>query len=322
VRGALHAQKLGDVHSLTSCAGELADLRTTAETVSQDRGRRVGLTYRGEKSPSGAGPAHLQVATLEAEVSGQAAAARVEPLHLRPSLVDDALVGIPTQDCVVMAVDLRDAAYAVESGWCPTRCVLREQLSQRHRLLAEALHVQVVAQQFGCVGTKNSCAAWLEADDQSTGTNMVRERVDGVAKDPFRGRELAGRSLWQYFDQSMTTAVFVHCPAKLVPPPRDSKGALCSRHTATASAPASTVHGRTTPTGNWRKFDASMEYAPRLPASKRTSPSTRAANARCRDTTSIPGVGGRSVTGSGNSTVAIATQLTPRGGAGTPEAWF
>jgi hypothetical protein len=29
----------------------------------------------------------------------------------------------------------------------------------------------------------------------------------------------------QYFVQSITTAVFVHCPARLVPPPRNSTGA-------------------------------------------------------------------------------------------------
>ena len=29
---------------------------------------------------------------------------------------------------------------------------------------------------------------------------------------------------WQYLDQSITTASFVHCPARLVPPPRDSSG--------------------------------------------------------------------------------------------------
>ena len=63
----------------------------------------------------------------------------------------------------------------------------------------------------------------------------------------------------QYFDQSSTTAVFVHCPARLVPPPRDSTGTSCSRHTATASAAASGVRGSTTPIGTCRKFDASVE---------------------------------------------------------------
>ena len=39
---------------------------------------------------------------------------------------------------------------------------------------------------------------------------------------------------WQYFDQSMTTATLHVCPARLVPPPRDTTGAPCSRHTAIA----------------------------------------------------------------------------------------
>jgi hypothetical protein len=54
---------------------------------------------------------------------------------------------------------------------------------------------------------------------------------------------------WQYFDQSMTTAALHACPARLVPPPRDTTGASCSRQTATASTPASTVRGTTTPMG-------------------------------------------------------------------------
>ena len=57
---------------------------------------------------------------------------------------------------------------------------------------------------------------------------------------------------WQYFVQSMTTAVLTHCPARLVPPPRDRTGAPASRHTATAAAPASTVRGTTTPIGTCR----------------------------------------------------------------------
>jgi hypothetical protein len=57
---------------------------------------------------------------------------------------------------------------------------------------------------------------------------------------------------WQYFVQSMTTAVLVHWPPRLVPPPRDSTGAWCRAHTASAAAPASTVRGTTTPIGTCR----------------------------------------------------------------------
>jgi hypothetical protein len=56
----------------------------------------------------------------------------------------------------------------------------------------------------------------------------------------------------QYLVQSTTTAVFVHCPARLVPPPRDSSGAPNRAQTATAAAPASTFRGTTTPSGTWR----------------------------------------------------------------------
>jgi hypothetical protein len=54
---------------------------------------------------------------------------------------------------------------------------------------------------------------------------------------------------WQYFDQSMTTAALHACPARLVPPPRDTTGAPNSRHRATACTPASTLRGITTPIG-------------------------------------------------------------------------
>jgi hypothetical protein len=74
----------------------------------------------------------------------------------------------------------------------------------------------------------------------------------------------------------MTTPALVHCPARLVPPPRDSTGASYSRQTMIASTAASTVRGTTTPMGTCRKFDASVEYVARDPGSNRTSPSTRA----------------------------------------------
>ena len=56
----------------------------------------------------------------------------------------------------------------------------------------------------------------------------------------------------QYLDQSITTATLQVCPARLVPPPRDTTGAPCSRQTATAATPASMVRGTTTPIGTWR----------------------------------------------------------------------
>jgi hypothetical protein len=57
---------------------------------------------------------------------------------------------------------------------------------------------------------------------------------------------------WQYLDQSMTTATLHDCPARLVPPPRDTTGAPCSRHTAMAATASSTERGTTTPIGTWR----------------------------------------------------------------------
>lgn len=78
------------------------------------------------------------------------------------------------------------------------------------------------------------------------------------------------RRWWQYLAQSVTTAVFVHWPPRLVPPPRESTGAPNRAYTSTAAAPTSRSRGTTTPIGTWRWFDPSVAYAPRLPASKRT----------------------------------------------------
>ena len=65
----------------------------------------------------------------------------------------------------------------------------------------------------------------------------------------------------QYLEKSSTTAVLVHWPARLVPPPRDRTGAPNSRATAIAATASSGVRGTTTPIGTWRKLDASVEYA-------------------------------------------------------------
>src|SRR5689334_1357790 len=112
-------------------------------------------------------------------------------------------------------------------------------------------------------------------------------------------------TLVQYLDQSSTTAVFVHCPARLVPPPRDSTGTPNSRATATASTAASGVSGSTTPIGTCRKFEASVEYAARVPLSNRTSPSTRRASSAASPATSHSRAAtpsARRTTGAGRST--------------------
>ncbi len=67
-----------------------------------------------------------------------------------------------------------------------------------------------------------------------------------------RRRRSTDTTPWQYFVQSSTTALLQHCPARLVPPPRDSTGAPCRRQTATASTASSTDAGSTTPIGTRR----------------------------------------------------------------------
>jgi len=53
----------------------------------------------------------------------------------------------------------------------------------------------------------------------------------------------------QHFDQSITMAVFVRWPPRLMPRRGTAPGAPCSRQTVTASALASTLCGTTTATG-------------------------------------------------------------------------
>src|SRR5207244_1775781 len=51
-------------------------------------------------------------------------------------------------------------------------------------------------------------------------------------------------SAWfRYFEKSRTTATLQHWPARLVPPPRGSSGARCSRQTRPVCMTASTGHG-------------------------------------------------------------------------------
>jgi hypothetical protein len=50
----------------------------------------------------------------------------------------------------------------------------------------------------------------------------------------------------------MTTATLQHWPARLVPPPRGSTGARCSRQTRTVSTTSSRLRGMTTPIGSMR----------------------------------------------------------------------
>ena len=63
-------------------------------------------------------------------------------------------------------------------------------------------------------------------------------------------RSIATRVRWR--EQSITTASLQVWPARLVPPPRMTIAAPCSRHSATAAITASMVRGTTTPIGTWR----------------------------------------------------------------------
>src|SRR5262249_2778448 len=75
-----------------------------------------------------------------------------------------------------------------------------------------------------------------------------------------------------YLLKSSTTATLQHCPAREVPQPRGSRGALNSRQGATAASTSSTSRGMTTPIGIWREFESSVALKARRLLSKRTSP--------------------------------------------------
>ncbi len=74
----------------------------------------------------------------------------------------------------------------------------------------------------------------------------------------------------QCFDQSMTTAVLAHCPARLGAAAPDRTGAPKSRAQRRPPRPPRRGCGATTtPMGTWRKLEASVGVGARLPASNR-----------------------------------------------------
>jgi hypothetical protein len=82
-----------------------------------------------------------------------------------------------------------------------------------------------------------------------------RRSVSSTQPGCTRARRLPGSSSSTRptcFDQSTTTATLQVCPARPVPPPRESTGAPWRRQAATVSTTSSTVRGTTTPIGTWR----------------------------------------------------------------------
>ena len=100
-----HAEQFGQVHRLAAAAIKLMDLGPAAESVGEYDCFRHPAS-RGKQHLLGAGDADLMVSGLEAEVPGQAAAAGLQgsgPHTPSPGVG----VGVPAQDGVLMAVDLR-----------------------------------------------------------------------------------------------------------------------------------------------------------------------------------------------------------------------
>src|SRR3954470_20584736 len=72
----------------------------------------------------------------------------------------------------------------------------------------------------------------------------------------------------RYFEPSITIARLTVSPDRLVPPPRLTIGAPNCAHARCAATTSSTDLGTTTPSGIWRKFEESLAYIARVPASK------------------------------------------------------
>jgi hypothetical protein len=82
-----------------------------------------------------------------------------------------------------------------------------------------------------------------------------RRRSSRIVPGSTRASFLSGSissTRFRYFEKSIITATLQHCPARLVPPPREMTGASYSRQRRTVSSTSSTVRGRTTPIGSMR----------------------------------------------------------------------
>ncbi len=107
-------QDLGQVNALAAAAVKLVDLCAAAETVCHDQGFVSHVTKRGEQDTLGAVPADGQMPGLAAEVSGQSAAAGVQPVGADAHVLQQGQVVLVPHDGVLVMTLLATWSCPVE----------------------------------------------------------------------------------------------------------------------------------------------------------------------------------------------------------------
>src|SRR5947209_7097588 len=120
-------QELREMHAAATADVALFDLGSAAESICEDHVVIAAPLDRGVEHAFGTGLGHVVVAALEPEVAGQSTAAGLQHVHARPGGGEKIMVGVTSQDCVLMAMGLHDDAM-IDRGRFPSGRVLAEEL--------------------------------------------------------------------------------------------------------------------------------------------------------------------------------------------------
>ena len=175
--------------------GGLPDLGAAAVAVG-DHGRAAVGPDGGKQDPLPAGLGDLVVAAFEAEVPGQAAAARIEHFGLHAERRHHLAVGVEPQVGVLVAVHLHQRPQ----HRCLLRCdagaqgvsVRAQDLGQGADRRAGLPRGGVARQQFGRLGLQRGGAAGFEPDDGHPVVQPGFQRGQGPGHDPLGVIQLAG----------------------------------------------------------------------------------------------------------------------------------
>ena len=176
------------MHGLSSGPG-LFDLGPTAEPVGEDDSFVGGRAQGREELVLGDFDGDVDVARLEAEVSGEAAAP-ADGRGVDPRALHELGVGVRAEHGVLVAVRL-DQGSPVDVRRLPP--VGRgEQLGEGPGLVAQAQHVVVVRKELRTVGSEDGCAARFEPDHQPARPEVWGQLTQRAAQDALGDVELAG----------------------------------------------------------------------------------------------------------------------------------
>lgn len=131
------------------------------------------------------------MASGEAEVSGESAAAGVEHIGVDAGAAHERSVGLGVEDGVLVAVPLHDR-LARHRGRLPARAMVGEEFGKGDGLALQARDVVIAGQEFGSVGAEDGGAAGFQADDEATDPDVSGECRHCSEQDPFGGGQLAG----------------------------------------------------------------------------------------------------------------------------------